>query len=112
IIDANAIARMKKGVRIINCARGGLIAEDALYEALKSGHVAGAALDVFAEEPANTHKLFGLENIVATPHLGAATSEAQENVAVQIAEQMSDYLLNGAVSNALNLPSMSADEAP
>src|SRR4029453_10993542 len=112
IIDAKAIAMMRKGVRIINCARGGLIVEDALYEALKSGHVAGAALDVFAEEPANAHKLFGLENVVATPHLGAATSEAQENVALQIAEQMSDYLLSGAVSNALNMPSISADEAP
>jgi D-3-phosphoglycerate dehydrogenase / 2-oxoglutarate reductase len=112
IIDARAIAMMRKGVRIINCARGGLIVEDALYEALKSGHVAGAALDVFAEEPANAHKLFGLENVVATPHLGAATSEAQENVALQIAEQMSDYLLSGAVSNALNMPSISADEAP
>src|SRR5205814_102104 len=107
-----AIAMMRKGVRIINCARGGLIVEDALYEALKSGHVAGAALDVFAEEPANAHKLFGLENVVATPHLGAATAEAQENVAIQIAQQMADYLISGAVSNALNMPSISADEAP
>jgi len=112
IIDGAAIARMKKGVRIINCARGGLVVEDALYDALKSGHVAGAALDVFETEPAQQHKLFGLENIVATPHLGASTSEAQENVAIQIAEQMADYLITGAVSNALNMPSISADEAP
>jgi D-3-phosphoglycerate dehydrogenase / 2-oxoglutarate reductase len=112
IIDGAAIAKMKRGVRIINCARGGLVVEDALYEALKSGHVAGAALDVFEEEPANHHRLFGLENVVATPHLGASTSEAQENVAIQIAEQMADYLLTGAVANALNMPSISADEAP
>ncbi len=112
IIDQAAIARMKRGVRIINCARGGLIVEDALYDALKSGHVAGAALDVFETEPASQHKLFGLENVVATPHLGAATAEAQENVAIQIAEQMADYLITGAVSNALNMPSISADEAP
>jgi D-3-phosphoglycerate dehydrogenase len=112
IIDAAAIARMRKGVRIINCARGGLLVEDALYDALKSGHVAGAALDVFEEEPAKHHKLFGLENVVATPHLGASTWDAQKNVAIQIAEQMSDYLLTGAVSNAVNMPSVSADEAP
>jgi D-3-phosphoglycerate dehydrogenase len=112
IIDAAAIARMKKGVRIINCARGGLVVEDALHDALKSGHVAGAALDVFETEPASQHKLFGLENVVATPHLGAATAEAQENVAIQIAQQMADYLITGAVSNALNMPSISADEAP
>ena len=112
IIDAPAIAKMKKGVRIINCARGGLVVEDALYDALKSGHVAGAALDVFETEPASQHKLFGLENVVATPHLGAATAEAQENVAIQIAQQMADYLISGAVSNALNMPSISADEAP
>jgi D-3-phosphoglycerate dehydrogenase len=112
IIDAPAIAKMKKGVRIINCARGGLVVEDALYDALKSGHVAGAALDVFETEPASQHNLFGLENVVATPHLGAATAEAQENVAIQIAQQMADYLISGAVSNALNMPSISADEAP
>lgn len=104
LIDAAAIARMKKGVRIINCARGGLLVEDALHDALQSGHVAGAALDVFEEEPATHSKLFGLENVVATPHLGASTSEAQENVATQIAEQMADYLLTGALSNALNMP--------
>jgi len=105
IIDAAAIAKMKKGVRIINCARGGLLVEDALYDALKSGHVAGAALDVFEEEPAKQHKLFGLENVVATPHLGASTMEAQENVAIQIAQQIADFLLTGAVSNAVNMPS-------
>ncbi len=112
IIDAKAIARCKKGVRIINCARGGLVIEDALYDGLKSGHVAGAALDVFEVEPATEHKLFGLDNVVCTPHLGASTGEAQENVALQVAEQMSDYLLYGAVSNALNMPSITADEAP
>jgi D-3-phosphoglycerate dehydrogenase len=112
IVDAAALAKCRKGVRIVNCARGGLVDEDALYEALKSGHVAGAALDVFEVEPATSHKLFDLENVVATPHLGASTGEAQENVALQVAEQMSDYLLQGAVSNALNMPSISADEAP
>ncbi len=112
IIDAVALEKCRKGVRIINCARGGLVVEDALYDALKSGHVAGAALDVFEAEPAIAHKLFGLDNVVATPHLGASTGEAQENVALQVAEQMSDYLLHGAVSNALNMPSISADEAP
>ena len=112
IIDAAALARCKKGVRIINCARGGLVVEDALYDALKSGHVAGAALDVFEVEPATNHKLFELDNVVATPHLGASTGEAQENVALQVAEQMADYLITGAVSNALNMPSISADEAP
>jgi D-3-phosphoglycerate dehydrogenase / 2-oxoglutarate reductase len=112
IVDAAALARCRKGVRIVNCARGGLVVEDALYDALKSGHVAGAALDVFEVEPATSHKLFGLDNVVATPHLGASTGEAQENVALQVAEQMSDYLLHGAVSNALNMPSISADEAP
>ena len=112
IIDAAALAKCKKGVRIINCARGGLVNEDALHAALTSGHVAGVALDVFEVEPATSHKLFGLENVVCTPHLGASTGEAQENVALQVAEQMSDYLLHGAVSNALNMPSISADEAP
>jgi D-3-phosphoglycerate dehydrogenase len=99
-------------VRIINCARGGLVVEEALYEALRSGQVAGAALDVFEVEPATHHKLFGLENVVVTPHLGASTGEAQENVALQIAEQMADYLIYGAVTNALNMPAISAEEAP
>ncbi len=112
ILDAKALAKTKKGVRIINCARGGLIVEAALKDALDSGHVAGAALDVFEVEPATDHPLFGYENVVCTPHLGAATSEAQENVALQVAEQMSDYLLQGAVSNALNMPSITAEEAP
>jgi D-3-phosphoglycerate dehydrogenase len=112
IIDAAAIARMRKGVRIINCARGGLVAEDALRAALDSGHVAGAALDVFVEEPAKAHPLFGRDNVVCTPHLGAATLEAQENVAAQVAEQMSDFLISGAISNAINFPSITAEEAP
>ncbi len=112
IIDAAALAKCRKGVRIINCARGGLVVEEALYDALKSGHVAGAALDVFEVEPATSHKLFGLDNVVATPHLGASTGEAQENVALQVAEQMADYLLHGAVTNALNMPAISAEEAP
>ncbi len=112
IIDAAAIAKMKKGVRIVNCARGGLVDEAALAEALKSGQVAGAAFDVFVEEPATANPLFSLPNVVCTPHLGAATSEAQENVALQVAEQMSDYLLRGAISNAVNFPSISAEEAP
>ncbi len=112
IIGAAAISRMKKGVRIINCARGGLVNEDALHDALVSKHVAGAALDVFEVEPATDHKLFKLDNVIATPHLGASTGEAQENVALQVAEQMSDYLIKGAVTNALNMPSISAEEAP
>ncbi|HEX5516433.1 MAG TPA: phosphoglycerate dehydrogenase [Pseudolabrys sp.] len=112
IINAGAIKNMKKGVRIINCARGGLVDEAALYEALNSGQVAGAAFDVFVTEPATENPLFHLPNVVCTPHLGAATSEAQENVALQIAEQMSDYLLRGAITNAINFPSISAEEAP
>ncbi len=112
ILSAERIAKMKKGVRIVNCARGGLVDEEALAEALKSGHVAGAAFDVFDVEPAKENPLFGLDNVVCTPHLGAATNEAQENVALQVAEQMSDYLMNGAISNALNAPSVTAEEAP
>src|SRR6266567_2829192 len=112
IVDAAAFAKMRKGVRIINCARGGLVDEHALREALDSGQVAGAAFDVFTEEPATTNPLFGHPNVVCTPHLGAATTEAQENVALQIAEQMSDYLLRGAISNAVNFPSITAEEAP
>jgi D-3-phosphoglycerate dehydrogenase len=112
ILDAAALAKTKPGVRIVNCARGGLIDERALAAALKSGHVAGAALDVFEVEPAKDSVLFGLPNVICTPHLGAATSEAQENVALQVAEQMSDYLLKGAISNAVNFPSITAEEAP
>ena len=111
ILSAENIAKLKKGVRIINCARGGLVDEQALADALKSGHVAGAAFDVFAVEPATDSPLFNLPNVVVTPHLGAATTEAQENVALQVAEQMADYLLTGAVTNALNMPSVTAEEA-
>ena len=111
ILSREALAKARKGVRIINCARGGLIDEAALFDALKSGHVAGAALDVFEVEPATESPLFGLPNVVCTPHLGASTTEAQENVALQVAEQMSDYLLTGAVQNALNMPSVTAEEA-
>jgi len=112
IIDAKALAQMKPTVRIINCARGGLIDEAALLEALKEGRIAGAALDVFEVEPARENPLFALENVICTPHLGASTTEAQEKVALQIAEQMSDFLLEGAISNAINFPSISAEEAP
>ena len=112
ILSAEALDKTKKGVRSINCARGGLVDEVALRAALDSGHVAGAAFDVFSEEPAKTNPLFGHPNVVATPHLGASTSEAQENVALQVAEQMSDYLTRGAISNAINFPSITAEEAP
>jgi len=112
IINADAIAKMKDGVRIINCARGGLVDETALYDALKSGKVAGAAFDVFVEEPAQNNPLFELPNFIATPHLGASTTEAQENVALQVAEQISAYLMTGEITNALNFPSISAEEAP
>ncbi|MCQ0971079.1 phosphoglycerate dehydrogenase [Paracoccus sp. TK19116] len=111
ILSREAIAKLKPGVRIINCARGGLVDEEALAEALKDGRIAGAAFDVFAVEPATESPLFNLPNVVVTPHLGASTSEAQENVAIQVAEQMSDYLLTGAVQNALNMPSVTAEEA-
>ena len=111
ILGAENLAKTKKGVRIVNCARGGLVDEEALAEQLKSGHIAGVAFDVFKEEPATENPLFNLPNVVVTPHLGAATTEAQENVALQVAEQMSDYLLTGAVSNALNMPSVTAEEA-
>ncbi|GGO55266.1 D-3-phosphoglycerate dehydrogenase [Roseovarius pacificus] len=111
ILSRENLEKTKKGVRIINCARGGLVDEEALADLLKSGHVAGAAFDVFSVEPATENPLFNLPNVVCTPHLGAATTEAQENVALQVAEQMSDYLLTGAVSNALNMPSVTAEEA-
>ncbi len=112
ILNAENLAKTKKGVRIVNCARGGLIDEAALYDALKSGHVAGAALDVFLEEPAQNNPLFELPNVICTPHLGASTTEAQENVALQVAEQISAYLMSGEITNALNFPSISAEEAP
>ena len=111
ILSRENLEKTKKGVRIINCARGGLVDEQALADLLTSGHVAGAGFDVFAEEPAKDNPLFGLPNVVCTPHLGASTSEAQENVALQVAEQMSNYLLTGAVENALNMPSVTAEEA-
>ncbi len=112
IIRAETIEMMKEGVFLVNCARGSLVREADLEKALRSGKIAAAALDVFAEEPAKNNPLFGLENVVCTPHLGASTTEAQEKVAMQIAEQMADYLLTGAVSHALNMPSVSAEEAP
>jgi len=112
ILSAERIAEMKPGARLINCARGGLVDEAAVAEALKSGHLAGAAFDVFSVEPATENVLFGMENVIATPHLGATTTEAQENVALHIAEQMSDYLLHGAIANAINAPSITAEEAP
>jgi D-3-phosphoglycerate dehydrogenase len=112
ILSRENIARTKRGVRIVNCARGGLIDEAALKEALESGQVAGAALDVFVEEPAKASPLFGTPGLVATPHLGASTTEAQVNVAIQVAEQMAEFLMRGGVTNALNMPSLSAEEAP
>jgi D-3-phosphoglycerate dehydrogenase len=112
ILSREAFAKTKCGVRIINCARGGLIDEAALKDALDSGQVAGAALDVFENEPATASPLFGTRGFISTPHLGASTTEAQVNVAIQVAEQMSDFLLLGGVSNAINMPSLSAEEAP
>nr|WP_315379507.1 phosphoglycerate dehydrogenase [uncultured Sphingomonas sp.] len=112
ILSRENLAKTKKGVRIINCARGGLIDEAALKDGLDSGHIGGAALDVFVQEPAKEHPLFGTPNFVATPHLGASTTEAQVNVAIQVAEQLAEYLMTGGVTNALNVPSLSAEEAP
>lgn len=112
ILSRERLENAKPGIRIVNCARGGLIDEAALKDCLESGQVAGAALDVFAQEPAKENPLFGAPNFICTPHLGASTSEAQVNVALQVAEQMSDYLVNGGVTNALNMPSLSAEEAP
>ena len=111
ILDAAALAKCKRGVRIVNCARGGLIVEDDLVAALDSGQVAGAALDVFLDEPARESRLFGRDDVICTPHLGASTTEAQENVALQVAEQICDFLLDGAVVNAINMPSVTAEEA-
>ncbi len=112
IIDAAALAKTKKGVRLINCARGGLVVEEDLKAALDSGQVAGAALDVFVVEPAKHHILFGRDDVIATPHLGASTSEAQENVGIQVAEQIADFLCHGTIVNAVNTPSVSAEDAP
>ena len=112
ILDANSLSIAKKGVRIVNCARGGLVDEAALADAIRSGRVAGAAVDVFEKEPPDDSPLVGLPGVVATPHLGASTTEAQEKVAIQIAEQMSEFLLRGAISNAVNMPSISAEESP
>ncbi|MBS0385986.1 MAG: phosphoglycerate dehydrogenase, partial [Proteobacteria bacterium] len=112
ILSRDNLAKAKQGVIIVNAARGGLVDEAALLDALKSQHVAAAAFDVFTVEPAKENALFGAPNFIATPHLGASTNEAQENVALQVAEQMSDYLLTGAVTNALNMPSITAEEAP
>ncbi len=112
ILSREALAKTRKGVLIVNCARGGLVDEEALRDFLEAGHVGGAAFDVFTTEPAKENVLFGARNFIATPHLGASTLEAQENVALQVAEQISDFLLTGAVSNALNSPSITADEAP
>ena len=110
LINAEMIGKMKKGSIIVNCARGGIVDEDALYDAVKSGHLRAAALDVFASEPARENRLFELESVSCTPHIGASTDEAQENVAVQVAEQMADYLVSGAISNAVNVPSLSEEE--
>ncbi|WP_336987023.1 phosphoglycerate dehydrogenase [Altererythrobacter aquiaggeris] len=112
ILSRERLEKAKPGIRIVNCARGGLIDEAALKDMLESGQVAGAALDVFADEPAKDSPLFGTPNFICTPHLGASTNEAQVNVALQVAEQLSDYLVNGGVANALNMPSLSAEEAP
>lgn len=112
ILSADALKRTKPGLILVNCARGGLVDEAAVKELLDSGHIGAAAFDVFAEEPAKANPLFGTANFIATPHLGASTEEAQENVALQVAEQMSDYLLTGAVTNALNMASVTAEEAP
>jgi D-3-phosphoglycerate dehydrogenase len=112
LIDKNAMTKMKKGVILINCARGGIINEKDLYEAIKGGRVAGAALDVFEKEPAVGNPLLELEEVVSTPHLGASTGEAQENVAIAIAQQVVDYLLRGEARNAVNIPMVSPEILP
>ena len=103
LLGGPELKRVKRGVRVINCARGGLVDEDALAQALRDGQVAGAALDVFEEEPPSRRDLLDLDSVIATPHLGASTLEAQETVAVWIAEQVADFLLRGVVRNAVNL---------
>ncbi|MFO1037066.1 MAG: phosphoglycerate dehydrogenase [Geminicoccaceae bacterium] len=112
VLGRNNLLKTRPGVRIINCARGGLVDENALAELIKAGHIAGAALDVFTVEPAKQSPLFDLDEVIVTPHLGASTAEAQENVALQVAEQISDYLSTGAIVNALNMASVTAEEAP
>lgn len=112
LINKKSITTMKKGVRIVNAARGGIIDEEALYKALKSGKVAGAALDVFEKEPPEESPLFELDNFICTPHLGASTADAQENVAVAVANQIVDYLIHGTIRNAVNFPSVSAEVLP
>jgi D-3-phosphoglycerate dehydrogenase len=110
MIDAKALATMKKGARLVNAARGELIDEAALIEALKNGHLAGAALDVFAEEPPKSAALVGLPNVIATPHVAGSTTEAQEEVGTQVAVQVRDYLAEGVIRNAVNLPALSPDQ--
>jgi D-3-phosphoglycerate dehydrogenase len=112
VINTKTISTMKDGVRIINCARGGIINEQNLFEALKSGKVAGAALDVFEKEPPTDNPLLTLDNVICTPHLGASTEEAQENVALAVAEQIADYLIRGTIRNAVNFPSIPSDQVP
>lgn len=113
LINKNTIKKMKKGVYIINCARGGIVNEKDLYEAIQAGKVAGAALDVFEKEPPEEgYALIADERVICTPHLGASTLEAQENVAVAIAEQVVDYLINGTIRNAVNFPSIPFDQVP
>ncbi len=112
LINSDTIAKMKNGIRIINCARGGIVNEQDLYEAMKSGKVAAAALDVFEKEPPENNPLLTLENLICTPHLGASTEEAQENVALAVAEQIADYLVHGTIRNAVNFPSIPSDQVP
>jgi len=110
MINAATIAKMKKGVRIVNAARGELINEADLAAAIKSGHVAGAALDVFAEEPPKNCPLIGLPNVITTPHVAGSTAEAQEELGTQVAVQVRDYLVEGVIRNAVNLPALSPEQ--
>ncbi|MBF0473133.1 MAG: phosphoglycerate dehydrogenase [Nitrospirae bacterium] len=112
LINKDTIAKMKKGVRVINCARGGIVNEADIVEAIKGGKVAGAAFDVFEKEPPVDFDFLNLDQIIRTPHLGASTTEAQDNVALAVAEQIVDYLVNGTIRNAVNFPTISADQAP
>ncbi|MBT3597775.1 MAG: ACT domain-containing protein, partial [Verrucomicrobia bacterium] len=109
MINENAFAKMKKGMRILNCARGGIVQEEDLVEAVKSGIIAGAALDVYSKEPLDAnHPFREIPEIITTPHLGASTQEAQQNVGIEIGESISSYLLTGAIQNAVNMPSLDA----